>query len=132
MPSHYKRRWRCRMCGGRLWVVGVVLIAACSSATDGSCTAADDCGAGETCRAGSCLRLCNSTSDCERGAGCDEGVCVATGGSNTLPPSITSVDGSGSADAQAEHAPHHLTSKLVVRGARLLEATFTLSGGGVN
>jgi hypothetical protein len=123
----------------------VMMTSACSVEAPGADTEACEpaCRDGEVCVKGECRLGCNSS--CPDGLVCDRGVCVSPSSScapacdpgfscNEVThacvalPSITAVDGTGSADDDPSHTPRHLDDRLVVRGANLDGASFFLRG----
>ncbi len=101
------------------------LLASCSGAEPGASDSCGSCAPGEVCEAGRCVAV---TPDCEPACGPGQTCDRATRTCVPPPPTIASIDGTGSADPDALHALRHLRDRLVVRGTSLTGAAFTLRG----
>ncbi len=109
----------------KVWTGLVVVLVACSGAEPTAGQACGACAAGEICEAGRCVAV---TPECEPACGPGQTCDRATRTCVPPPPTISAIDGTGSADPDAAHAPRHLRDRLLVRGTSLSGAAFTLRG----
>lgn len=108
---------------------GMTLLMACGpdprpivGEPDDSCPAAA-CGPGLVCEGGICKQLCTNSADCPTVFFCSNSNTCEARSLGNLKPTITSINGTGSHDAGAEHAGKHLVDRLVIEGTNLAAAT---------
>ncbi len=100
-------------------VICLFALAGCSRSPGGTCSKTSDCQSGWVCAKSTCEQLCAGDSECPSQLACIDSMCT-TG--TRKAPQIDSVVGN------SLDGPTHVTDGLLVTGANLGDATFTLSG----
>jgi hypothetical protein len=86
-----------------------------SASSTGDCADTSDCQPGEVCIQERCRRLCRADRDCAESTNiCVEEVCVD--GTRANKPTITAIDGDGTADGANGHTAHLIDRRIMIRG----------------
>ncbi len=112
---------------GLACVVDVTGAGTCQTA---QCSTNDQCGrSGKVCLAGWCYLLCEVDGDCAPTESCVDARCIPRT-SGSVPPTVDTINGTGTTDTTAGHATRHLDDRLVITGSHLTGATATLVDAG--